>query len=58
VRYLLDGSNGSTRFRYENEFDLPRGPIKLVAGKIAGAPARRAARKSLANLKTLAESEA
>lgn len=57
VRYVLDSANGGTRFRYENDFDLPRGPVKLVAGKIAGAPARRAARKSLANLKTLAESE-
>ena len=34
------------------------GPIRLIAGRIAGAPARRAARKSLNNLKRVAESEA
>ncbi|MGI9021414.1 MAG: SRPBCC family protein [Solirubrobacterales bacterium] len=58
VRYRFEAANGGTRFQYENEFDLPRGPIKLIAGKIAGAPARRAARKSLNNLKRVAEAEA
>ena len=58
VRYRLAQANGGTRFTYENDFDLPRGPVKLIAGKIAGAPARRAARKSLGNLKRVAESEA
>jgi len=58
VRYVLESANGGTRFRYENEFDLPGGPLKLVAGRIAGAPARRMARRSLANLKRVAEAEA
>jgi uncharacterized protein YndB with AHSA1/START domain len=58
VRYLFAQANGGTRFTYENDFDLPRGPIKLIAGKIAGAPARRAAKKSLGKLKRLAEAEA
>lgn len=58
VRYVFAEANGGTRFTYENEFDLPGGPVKLIAGKVAGAPARRAARKSLNNLKRLAESEA
>lgn len=58
VRYLLESANGGTRFHYENDFNLPKGPVKLIAGKIAGAPARRAAKKSLANLKRVAEAEA
>jgi uncharacterized protein YndB with AHSA1/START domain len=58
VRYRFAQANGGTRFTYENDFELPRGPVKLIAGKIAGAPARRAARKSLDKLKRLAESEA
>ena len=58
VRYRFEPANGGTRFRYENDFELPRGPVKLIAGKIAGAPARRAARRSLGNLKRLAEAEA
>ena len=58
VRYRFEHANGGTRFGYENDFDLPKGPVKLIAGKVAGAPARRAARKSLGNLKRLAESEA
>jgi carbon monoxide dehydrogenase subunit G len=58
VRYMLESANGGTRFHYENDFDLPRGPIKLIAGRIAGAPARRAAKKSLSNLKRVAEAEA
>jgi len=58
VRYRFAQANGGTRFTYENDFDLPKGPVKLIAGKVAGAPARRAARKSLGNLKRLAESEA
>lgn len=55
VRYLLEPANGGTRFRYENEFELPGGPLKLLAGRIAGAPARRVARRSLGNLKRLLE---
>ena len=58
VRYRFAQANGGTRFTYENDFDLPKGPVKLIAGRVAGAPARRAARKSLGNLKRLAESEA
>jgi uncharacterized protein YndB with AHSA1/START domain len=58
VRYRLERFNGGTRFRYENDFELPKGPIKFLAGKIAGAPARRVARRSLGNLKRLVETEA
>ena len=57
VRYVLESANGGTRFRYENDFDLPGGPVRLIAGRIAGAPARHAARKSLKKLKALVESE-
>ena len=55
VRYRFESANGGTRFRYENDFELPGGPLKLIAGRIAGAPAKRAAKKSLANLKRVAE---
>jgi carbon monoxide dehydrogenase subunit G len=58
VRYRFQSANGGTRFGYENDFELPRGPIKMIAGRIVGAPARRAAKKSLANLKRVVESEA
>lgn len=58
VRYVFEAADGGTRFGYENEFDLPRGPVKLIAGRIAGAPARRAAKKSLRRLKEVAEAEA
>ncbi len=57
VRYLLESANGGTRFRYENDFELPGGALSLIAGRIAGAPARRAAKKSLKRLKRLAEAE-
>lgn len=55
VRYELSAKNGSTRFDYVNDFDLPGGPLKIVAGGIAGRPAKRAARKSLERLKALLE---
>ncbi len=58
VRYVLAASNGGTRFGYENDFDLPGGPVKLLAGRVAGAPARRAAKKSLRKLKVVAEADA
>ncbi len=56
VRYEFAASNGGTRFDYVNEFEVPGGPLKFVAGGVAGAPARRQARKSLQALKRLLES--
>lgn len=56
VRYDISASNGGTRFEYSNDFGLPRGPLKIAAKAVAGAPAHRAARKSLQKLKTLLES--
>lgn len=55
VRYELSGNGDGTRFEYTNDFDLPGGPLKFVAGGIAGRPAKRAARKSLRRLKKLLE---
>lgn len=55
VRYELSAANGGTRFDYVNDFELPGGPLKLVAGGVAGAPAKRQARKSLQSLKRLLE---
>lgn len=56
VRYELAASSRGTRFDYSNEFEVPGGPLKFVAGGVAGAPARRQARKSLEALKRLLES--
>lgn len=56
VRYELVGDGDATRFDYVNEFDLPGGPLRVVAGGFASAPARRQARKSLQKLKRLVES--
>jgi carbon monoxide dehydrogenase subunit G len=55
VRYELSAANGGTRFDYVNDFSLPRGPMKVIAGGISGPPAKRAARKSLQQLKRLLE---
>ena len=55
VRYELARANGGTRFDYTNELDLPRGPLGAVARRVAGAPARRQARKSLQLLKRALE---
>jgi len=58
VRYLIEADGGASSFVYENDFDLPGGLLGGVAGRFAGAPAKRAVRKSLKRLKALAESEA
>jgi carbon monoxide dehydrogenase subunit G len=56
VRYELSENGDGTRFEYLNDFDLPGGRLKIIAGGIARAPAKRTARKSLARLKRLLES--
>ena len=56
VRYELIAENGGTRFEYCNNFELPGGPLAKAAGGIAGRPATKQARESLANLKKLLES--
>ena len=56
VRYELSAEGDGTRFDYVNDFSLPGGPLKAVAGGISGPPAKRAARKSLQDLKKLLES--
>ncbi len=56
VRYELSGNGGgSTRFAYRNEFQLPAGPLRVVARGVAGLPAKAAARRSLRQLKQLLE---
>lgn len=57
VRYeLSETDGGGTRFDYCNSFELPGGPLSMPAKSIAGKPATKQARKSLANLKGLLES--
>lgn len=57
VRYeLSESEDGGTCFDYVNDFSLPGGPLKAVAGSISGPPAKIAARKSLQDLKRLLES--
>ena len=56
IQYRLEDLGGSTRFDYENEFELPAGPIGKVAGRAFNAVSGdREARKTLANLKHLIE---
>ncbi len=55
VRYDLEETDGGTRFDYCNEFELPGGPLSMPAKSIAGPPATKQARASLANLKKLLE---
>jgi uncharacterized protein YndB with AHSA1/START domain len=56
VRYeLSETEGGGTRFDYCNNFELPGGPFAKVAKGIAGPPATKQARESLANLKRLLE---
>jgi uncharacterized protein YndB with AHSA1/START domain len=58
VVYRLAEENGGTRFDYENCYELPGGMLGKAAGKVLStAPARREARRSLANLKALLESD-
>jgi len=58
VVYRLAEQDGGTCFDYENEYELPGGVFGKAAGALVSkAPARREARRSLANLKRLLESE-
>lgn len=56
VSYEFAASDGGTRFDYVNEFHPPGGRLNVVARVIGGPPAKRAARKSLKQLKRLLES--
>jgi carbon monoxide dehydrogenase subunit G len=56
VYELEPAGDDATRFRYENEFELPGGPLGRLAGRTVGAAAaKREAERSLANLKKLIE---
>lgn len=55
IRYEVTPSNGGSEFHYLNEFELPGGPLKFAANRIAGGPAGRQARKSLENMKKILE---
>jgi uncharacterized protein YndB with AHSA1/START domain len=58
TRYALeDVGDGSTRFDYENTYDLPGGILGKVAGKVAEGGAEGEAETSLEKLKTLVEAE-
>lgn len=58
TRYALsDAGGGSTRFDYENTYELPGGPIGKVVGKAAEGGAEGEADASLVRLKTLVEAE-
>lgn len=56
IGYRLSETAGGTRFDYENEFELPAGPLGRVAGRAFNAVSgEREARKTLASLKRLLE---
>lgn len=56
IRYSLEENGNGTRFDYENEFELPAGPIGKVAGRAFNAMSgEREARKTLLALKELLE---
>ena len=58
VVYELSEAGGGTRFDYTHGFDLPGGVLGRVAGRVAsGTAARAQARKTLARLRELIESE-
>jgi uncharacterized protein YndB with AHSA1/START domain len=52
ITYRLEpDGNGGTRFRYENDYELPGGPVGRTAGKAVGSAAgKREARKSMKKL--------
>jgi uncharacterized protein YndB with AHSA1/START domain len=58
VVYELEPSDAdTTKFRYENEFELPGGALgRLAARTVGAATAKREAERSLVNLKRLIES--
>jgi carbon monoxide dehydrogenase subunit G len=47
--------DGSTRFSYMNEYDLPGGPLGKLAGRSVSGVARREADRTLERLKNLIE---
>ncbi len=56
ISYELRPAEGGTRFDYENEFELPAGPLGRLAGRAFNAVSGdREARRTLANLKRLLE---
>jgi uncharacterized membrane protein len=56
ISYRLSEIEGSTRFDYENEFELPAGPLGRVAGRAFNAVSgNHEARKTLEALKRLLE---
>jgi carbon monoxide dehydrogenase subunit G len=57
VSYRLEPEGGGTRFDYSNSFSLPGGALgKLARGALAVGAGRRAARRSLENLRRLLDS--
>ena len=58
VRYTLEAAeDGRTRFGYENDYEPPGGKLGRRVGRALGdRKARREAKRTLANLKTLMES--
>jgi carbon monoxide dehydrogenase subunit G len=56
VIYALErNGDGSTRFSYTNEYDLPGGPLGKLAGRTVAGVARKEADRSLERLKKLLE---
>ena len=58
ISYQLREDGGRTVFDYENEFDMPGGKVGKLAGRAFNAASgNREAKKSLARLKEIAESD-
>jgi carbon monoxide dehydrogenase subunit G len=56
VYELEPAGDDATKFHYENQFELPGGPLGRLAGRTVGASrAKREAERTLANLKRLIE---
>jgi carbon monoxide dehydrogenase subunit G len=55
VAYDLDGSGGTTRFSYVNEYDFPGGPLGKLGAKAFERTARKEAERTLEKLKGLLE---
>ena len=54
--YRLQAADGGTRFRYENDFRTPGGPLGAAASRIlVGGVSRREADRSLERLRQLLE---
>jgi carbon monoxide dehydrogenase subunit G len=55
--YVLEASDGGTRFMYENDFKAPGGPLGAAASRVlVGGLPEREAKASLQKLKALLES--